>query len=523
MAKVTTLAKELVAQRDKCRTDKLYLSQQLGYDFQPNVHTDLFANYLQIDPSKTLQDQSDIKDRMVLWSRGTYKTTSIVVEIIQLILNFPDIRIMLMQDTVKNAMVLLDEVRKHFDGTHHKSKLPELFPEFCQTEKKLGTKLAFTVPNRTAPRKEATVTVASPRSTKTGMHFEVGFFDDLVTAENYDSPEQLQKTITDFALYIPLIDPGGYKYVTGTRYTFGDLYEHILREDAESHSWQISIRACWTVNDGVKTLLFPQVKLDDGRTIGHTIEMLEAMQAKNPQMFAAQYLNKPIAEGTQLFTDEMMLSHVRSSLEETFPILGNKSLFVDVATSDSGPSDDSVILCGQLDCIGTIYVTDGVGGQWNIPALAEVIIQQALKHKPVKILLEKSPAGTVFKEYLETVARQKGLVLPLDFIKVNNQKDAKYVRISAASGVLKQDKIYFLAGLPCWAKMLDQFTSYPRKRHDDYPDTVALMCQYFATNGQPMKTISVVNYLLQQPAVPAFTEESTNDSFGGSCGGDFAC
>src|ERR1039457_2886964 len=36
------------------------------------------------------------------------------------------------------------------------------------------------------------------------MHFEVGFFDDLVTAANYASSDQRRKTITDFSLYFPL-------------------------------------------------------------------------------------------------------------------------------------------------------------------------------------------------------------------------------------------------------------------------------------------------------------------------------
>ena len=520
MAKTKAEKAELNERRNRCCTDKQYLSEQLGYDFQPDTHKDLFANYLQIDPAKTLQSQSDIKNRMVLWSRGTYKTTSIVVEIVQLILNFPDIRILIMQDTVKNAMLLLDEVRKHFDGLHFKSKLPDIFPEFCQTEKKLGTAYKFTVPARTATRKESTVTVASPRSTKTGMHFEVGFFDDLVTAENYASSDQLRKTITDFSLYVPLIDPGGYRYVTGTRYTFGDLYEHILRQNVESKSWQISIRACWTIKDGVKTLLFPQVTLPDGRLVGHTIEMLEKMQVEDPQMFAAQYLNQPIASDTQLFPDVLILSHVRSTLEVGFPSLGFKTLFVDLATG--GTNDDSVVLCGQQDCLGKMYVTDGVGSQWNVPNFALVVIDQALKHKPVKILLEKSAAGVVFAEYVKVVAMQRGLTLPLDFIKVDNQKNAKFIRISTVNGALKQGKLWFLAGLPCWNNMLEQFTTFPRNRHDDYPDTVSLMTGYYAVNGTSIPVVrSIGQYLIQQPAVPEFVRDTDHDCNSGGMGSDF--
>lgn len=525
--KPTQLVFEQLDTREQCRTDKSFLAQQLGYDFQESVHSDLFANYLQIKPDVTLFEQSDVKDRMVLWSRGTYKTTSIVVEIVQLILNFPDIRILLMQDTVKNAQKLLAEIKGHFDGTHHKSKLSEIFPEFCQTEKKLGTKDSFTTPARQNQKIQATVTVASPKASKTGQHYDAGFFDDLVTAENYDNPEQIQQTIKDFSLYVPLIDPGGYRYVTGTRYTFGDLYEHIIRQDAESHSWQISIRGCWTVNeDGSKKLLFPQVKLDDGRLVGHTLDFLEKKQVEDPQMFSAQYMNQPIVAGTQLFTDDLLLGHVRTKLEEGFPSLGHAVLFVDLATSQHGDSDDAVVMTGQADCNNNVFITDGIGGRWGIVGLADVVIAQALLHKPAKILIEKTAAGTAFVEYLRVIAKNQGLNLPLDFIKVSNDSGAKHIRISAVSGFLKQNKLFFLAGLPCWKKMFDQFTKYTKAskaRHDDYIDCVGLVAQHFAVNGSTTPVVlNIAHYLMQQPAVPEFVKEPEHESsLGGSMGSDF--
>src|ERR1039458_2008028 len=100
MANAKKLAAEQFDTREKCRTDKMHLSKVLGYDFQEDVHGDLFANYPQFNPLLPLDEQSQFKNRMILWSRGFYKTTSIIVEIVQLILNFPNIRILLMQGTV---------------------------------------------------------------------------------------------------------------------------------------------------------------------------------------------------------------------------------------------------------------------------------------------------------------------------------------------------------------------------------------------------------------------------------------
>ena|ERR1039458_1221781 len=504
--------------REKCKVDKMYLAQMMGLDFQNDVHADLFSNYLQLKPGVPLSEQSNIHDRLILWFRGAFKTTSIVVEIVQLILNYPDIRILLMQGTVKNTQGLLAEIKSHFDGTNIKSVITDLFPEFCQTKKRLGTRDKFTVPARTKILKEGTVTVASPKSVKAGQHYEAGFFDDLIHEQNFRNPDMVMKAISDFNTYVPLIDPGGYRYVTGTRYTFGDLYEWIIRRNNDpltGGNWQITIRACWTVNqDGSKTLVFPRRALEDGRFVGHTLEGLLQIQADDPQMFSAQYLNQPIATESQLFTEAMMLEHVRTNLQ-TSPnsweiSLGVKTLFVDVATS--GNNDDCVVLCGQQDSFNRIYVTDGVGGTWNVFQLACVIIDQALKHRPVRIILEGSAAGTVFKDYLDLLAKDRGLRLPTELIKVSNQKDAKYVRISTASGGLKQNKLFFLTGLQCWPQLLEQAVGFPRMRHDDYPDTLSLLYQYLSVNGTNTPIVkSVMSYLLAQPATPEFAKDDTRE------------
>src|ERR1039457_7551186 len=105
-------------------------------------------------------------------------------------------------------------------------------------------------------------TLFRSKSVKAGQHYEAGFFDDLIHEQNFRNPDMVMKAISDFNTYVPLIDPGGYRYVTGTRYTFGDLYEWIIRRNNDpltGGNWQITIRACWTVNqDGSKTLVFPR-------------------------------------------------------------------------------------------------------------------------------------------------------------------------------------------------------------------------------------------------------------------------
>jgi predicted phage terminase large subunit-like protein len=514
-----------LTERERARTDKIYLAEVLGYDFQADVHSDLFANYLQIDPTKILQDQDTVKDRLVLWSRGFYKTTSVVVEIIQLILNFPDIRILLMQGTVKNTRLLLKEVKSHFDGTNFRSRLQKLFPEFCSPDKRLGAADQFTVPARKRMHlKEPTVLVASPKSVKAGQHFDAGFFDDLINEQNYKNPELVQKAIDDFNHYVPLIDPGGYRYVTGTRYIFGDLYEWIIRHN-EKKNWKITIRACWKVGpDGTKTVLFPQRRLPDGRLIGFTLEMLEQFQRDDPGMFAAQYLNMPIAEGERLFTEALLLGAVRSPKAENFPVLGGSILFIDLAASRTNESDHSVILCGRQDGLGRMYACDIRGAKFTPLQLAHATIEMALLHRPLKILVEGTASGTYFVEYLKVIALDRGIVLPVDTIKVSNQKDAKYLRIASVEGVIREGKLFFFPGLPNWESIVEQFTTFPRGRHDDEIDTISLMTQFYGQNGtvRSAPPASRLPWFVTAAPSPNPLLQTAQPDDGGGLGSDFS-
>jgi phage terminase large subunit-like protein len=501
-----SLAKQKVEERAKCKLDKMYLSKVLGYDFVEDTHNELFANYLQIKPGVPLLEQDTVKDRMVLWSRGHYKTSSIVVEAIQLILNFPDIRILLMQGTVKNTMGLLKEIKSHFIGEFHGSRLSEVFPEFCA--EKLGTRQYFTVPARIRKGlKEATVTVASPKTVKAGQHYDAGFFDDLVNEQNYRNPTLVQKAIDDFNHYTPLIDPGYYKYVTGTRYVFGDLYEWIITKSEETKSWAISVKQCWTVNpDGSRTILFPQCKSKDGRTIGFTLEMLEKIQKEDPEMFSAQYLNQPAAADRQRFSEIQMLAQLRIADHPEYPVANPMVLFIDLAASRQRYSDHSVILAGRADRLGRVWVADMRGNKYASLELAEAVMEMTMIHRPSKVLIEGTSAGKFFVDYLKVIAAQKNMFLPLDFIKVDTRDGAKEMRISALEGELKNNRLFFLFGLPNWDRLLKEFVNYyPGRRHDDYPDTVALMVQYFQQNTPQVRMPSILDH-------PMFRQELTNNS-----------
>jgi hypothetical protein len=482
--------------RERCRKEYQYLSEVMGYDFSPAVHQELWDTLPNFDPGKPWAMQSDVKKWLILWPRGHYKTTAIVVAIVRIILNFPDIRILIMQGSTLVTRNLLHEIKSHFTGQNANSQIPHLFPEFCN--EKLGNAYRFTVPARkNQGLAQATVTVASPRSIKTGQHYDIFFPDDLVNDQNYRSRTLLQKVKQDFSMCLPLVDPPHYVVMTGTRYAFGDLYEELIRFN--KGEWKVSQKTCWT-DETATTPRFPlqESKTKPGKVVGFTREGLLLMQEGDPEMFAGQYLNKPIQRGGQSITRLMMEGGLVSPASA--PPLSAAHLFVDLATTDNVTSDDSVIICGRHDLQMTPYVVDGRGGKFLTAALAQNVLEMAIIHRPERIWFEKTPSCVAFAEYLKLVAKFQNIYLPIDFIKVDNRPDAKKVRIGAITGLLRYKKLKFLVGLPIWEKLVtqsEQFTG-DRNSHDDYPDTLALMIQQFS------------GVALAMPARPNYANFSNN-------------
>lgn len=523
MGNVNTILEKRLAERERARKDRMFLAcEVLGYDFTRETHQELFDSYPAFHDDRPWAEQFGAGDVLILWPRGHFKSTAVVVLAVQAILCNPDIRILLMQGTIKVTKNLLKEIASHFDGSHSRSKLKELFPEFCGNKKELQQSSdKFTTPARTRKQlQQATCTVASPKSIKTGQHYDLGFFDDLVNDGNYRNPLLLDKVEEDFNMARPLVDPGCPRFVSGTRYAFGDLYENIIRRN--KGEWTVSVKTCWR-EDGV-TPRFPQYKTKDGRLVGLTREMLMQIARESPGIFASQYLNYPIAASQQVLPEEVLLRAVIA--EKEAPLLSQAMLFVDLATEGENP-DDSVCIAGKQDKQGRMYVVDMDGGVLPVASMAVVVINMVLKHRPIKVWVEKTASAIYFVEYLKVVCKDKGVQVPIDYIKVDNKADAKNKRVEALAGHVKNRRFFFFAGLRCWDKFVEQAKQFPKGKHghDDWPDTASLMAQHLSVNyvGMSMMPTThhpVVAALMHNPLTQE-PEQELFDAFGG-CGSEFA-
>lgn len=277
-------------------------------------------------------------ERLYLCYRGYFKTTIVTkVHTLQLLLNYPDIRIAILHNSQDNASDLLTTIKGFFQGTY----LGTIFPEYVPAGKEWGNLSGFSV----ACRKDKTASEANLEAigvgTKiTGRHWHVAKKDDLVTKESVTTEDQIKKTKD----YDDLFNTGHFdssrlriQDYSGTRYHFSDLYA-TKRNDPS-----------------IKLI---EIKIDDGENFvpthptRYTSEDLRLMYEKDGAWnFNCQQRMKPEDPARMTFKAEMVMYYV------ALPPC-NYYLLVDPASSRKKKSDYTVMLVVGVDRDGNRYVAD---------------------------------------------------------------------------------------------------------------------------------------------------------------------
>lgn len=506
----------------------------MGMDFQDNPHTILFKQFLQKRPGEglVLSDlDTQTKKRMILWPRGLFKTSAIIVEIVQLILNYPNIRICFLTGGDKLALRQLGRVKRVFEKPTKRFK--SLFPEFCLKDvrnvkianeaderawssisPKMGTKYEFTIPCRTTEIfAEPTFAISTARSVKAGSHYDVIIVDDLVNEQNFRKVEALEKCWEDYLAICPVLEPSGFMLVTGTRYSFGDTYERIQDASKEEEKllgktiWKFSIRDCWSfgckhcghssawhdfdVNivqgpciaegctccgyegDGVKNVLFPQVRTRDGRSIGHTLEFLEGEKIRlGEAFFANQYENKPIATEAQTFTQELIDAQTLFH-PDNIPSFSISTTFIigDLAYVGQEGRDYSVLFAVRK-YMGQLFIFDCDYGNWDAAAIAEHSVRFMMKHRPNIMYFEQFNGWDAYHNGIVAYAKTLNIEkVPIEWRKGSQAPKAKLARIGSAKSPLKNRRLWLFAPMPGFAILTNQLVKWPKLgRHDDFAD-----------------------------------------------------
>lgn len=169
--------------------------------------------------------ESDYTRKLICVPRGCLKSSIACVAFpIWLLLNNPNLRILIDSELYTNSATFLREIKAHLQNRY----LVSLFGEFksnCWNESEIIIK------QRTKNLKEASITVGGVGTTKVGQHYDVIIGDDYNSPNNTNTIENAEKVINHYRMNTSILENKGTYVVIGTRYSEWDLIGHILRNE----------------------------------------------------------------------------------------------------------------------------------------------------------------------------------------------------------------------------------------------------------------------------------------------------
>ena len=286
--------------------------------------------------------------RLWLWFRGAFKT-SIITEAhsLWLIVNNPDIRILLVSFSLEVAKKPLGAVRNQFIGNED---FRYFFREFCPLPNKegkieFGTSENFTIPNRTKIIKEPTMMCAGVGTNITGLHQDVMKIDDLVNKDSVTNDTQIQSSKDYYSLLRPIFDNPTIprEDVIGTIYHFNDLHSE-LKKNVDFFKSEIP---AYIEEGELRTFVFNERLNEKGW------ESLIGDPSLSPNDIQRQWLLRPVNPKDAVFKEEWI---------KTYDILPSglaEYITVDPASTQKKKSDYTVIERWGVDSEGRHYLLEG--------------------------------------------------------------------------------------------------------------------------------------------------------------------
>lgn len=495
------------AMRQECRTDLWRLCQVLGYKDVGKPHIRIYKHLQQfkggLEPLNqvTLKTGCGYKPLVPMWelqgkrkklslvTRGGLKTTILTqAHAIQWILNYPDIRILLVSAQLGRAKDFLKGIKEHFT----KNELFRwLFPEYCPktTEagkiEDFGNDEQFTLPcRRVAGIKEPTLRVASADSSVAGGHYDVIKVDDLVEDQNTRTPGGIEQTRKFFGSLWPLLEtssvaPGhGWLDVTGTIYHFSDLHQTIITAESKK-----------PVDDREWDILHIPAAIDYGTASAKAwwesrlpltaLQKIEKDPALGPAVLYPQYLLRPLQDKNGLITSRDDICWIpRKEINALKPRI-NWNVTVDLAGMGTSQGSDADYDCINLHGWGTdgrCYFDKIIWGRLDPDSVIKSMFS-LFEYQP-RIMFFKIEAEAHARVLLPFLKKEMGRngkpYLPIMEIKRDNTVSKQH-RIRGTQPYWKNGAFRFADDIEPEAKehLSLEALYFPKFNHDDILDTVA--------------------------------------------------
>ena len=397
------------------------------------------------------------------------------------------------------------------------------------------TKTGCNIAPRTSGSKGLSLDTFSVGADPTGMHCDIIILDDVAQRKNSMSPEMRRKQIDLYfdANNVIVQDEvtwgekgrDGIILAVGTRWHFGDLYNHLLTkmskqmdfiidracvdnktlEEIDPKSWRRDIKK--VLNHPDSTVLFPQKNT------------LKSLMVKYRQVgtleFSCQQMNYPVSSSTAAFKPEDLQfcssQKVQGGLEHILLIdtAGDKSSYEKADDWASVVVAIEPIDMGYMK-INRIYILDCIAqSKISSAKFLDIVALQCEKYGPTKIVIEKNFSKTytnILKEKYPEIVRRSRIVEVRSIIN-------KAYRILGLQPYVEGHNLYFVTDeegkeVPFVGtlvklqndkdKLLDQISDYGSTEHDDCIDALANLLEVL-TPPKSSITDPVYTYIPDNP------------------------
>jgi hypothetical protein len=276
-----------------------------------------------------------------LWAREHYKSTIITFGgSIQEVLNDPEITIGIFSHTKGISRAFVWQIKQELELN---VKLQQLFPDVLYEnpadDAPRWSLDAGLVVKRESNPKEATIEGHGlVDGMPTAKHFKLLIYDDVVTEASVTTAEQVTKTTDAWELSDNLGVAGGPKWHIGTRYSYGDTYEEIIKRGSVIP--RIHTATATGLVDGPPVLLTPEVWRQKQRDQG-------------PATIACQMMQNPLSGEQRMFdVADLKAYEIRP---ETLAVY----ILIDPARSVKKESAETAMMVVGLDYAMNKYLLDG--------------------------------------------------------------------------------------------------------------------------------------------------------------------
>ena len=283
-----------------------------------------------------------------IWAREHGKSSLITFGgSIQEVLRNPDLTVGIFSHTKPIAKGFLAQIQRELESNE---VLKRVFPDVLYAdpakESKAWSLDAGLIVRREGNPKEATFEAHGlVDGQPTSKHFQLMIYDDVVTRESVNTPEQIAKTTEAWELSDNLGTMGGRKWLIGTRYHYADTYSEIIKRGAAR------ARIYPATHDGT---------LDGQPVLFTQVEWTRRVRDQGEATVACQLLANPLAGHQRMFNVNDLQQY------EVRPLTLMGYLLIDPARSMKKDSAHTAMVVIGVDAAGNKYLLDGVDHKMDL-------------------------------------------------------------------------------------------------------------------------------------------------------------